>query len=152
MCACMCVCVCGSSIHGILQARILDWVAILFSRGSSQPKDQTHISFNSSISRWILYLGISWEALSYGIHLQVITVQETSVYSPGSCDDLYGLAVALLQVVSNPGNREAASIWSMPFPRQRNRKQTRNNKTPLNVILFGMTCHSQSLLFFFQKV
>ena len=29
----------GSSVHGILQARILEWVAILFSRGSSQPRD-----------------------------------------------------------------------------------------------------------------
>ena len=34
----------GSSIHGILQARVLDWVAISFSRGSSPPSDRTHIS------------------------------------------------------------------------------------------------------------
>ena len=34
----------GSSVHGILQARILEWVAIPFSRGSSQPRDQTWIS------------------------------------------------------------------------------------------------------------
>ena len=34
-----------SSVHGILQARILEWVAIPFSRGSSQPKDQTCISY-----------------------------------------------------------------------------------------------------------
>ena len=31
-------------VHGILQARILEWVAFLFSRGSSQPRDQTQIS------------------------------------------------------------------------------------------------------------
>ena len=31
----------GSSVHGILQARILGWVAIPLSRGSSQPRDQT---------------------------------------------------------------------------------------------------------------
>ena len=31
----------GSSVHGILQARILEWVAISSSRGSSQPRDQT---------------------------------------------------------------------------------------------------------------
>ena len=31
----------GSSVHGILQARILEWVAIFFSRGSSPPKDGT---------------------------------------------------------------------------------------------------------------
>ena len=34
----------GSSIHGILQAKIMEWVAIPFSRGSSQPRDQTQVS------------------------------------------------------------------------------------------------------------
>ena len=34
----------GSSVHGILQARILEWVAILFSRGSSPPRDRTQVS------------------------------------------------------------------------------------------------------------
>ena len=34
----------GSSIHGILQARILEWVAISFSRGSSRPRDRTQVS------------------------------------------------------------------------------------------------------------
>ena len=33
----------GSSVHGILQARILEWVAISFSRGSSWPMDWTHV-------------------------------------------------------------------------------------------------------------
>ena len=34
----------GSSVHGILQARILEWVAMPSSRGSSQPRDQTQVS------------------------------------------------------------------------------------------------------------
>ena len=34
----------GSSVHGILQARILEWVAMPSSRGSSQPSDQTQVS------------------------------------------------------------------------------------------------------------
>ena len=34
----------GSSVHRILQARILEWVAISFSRGSSRPRDQTQVS------------------------------------------------------------------------------------------------------------
>ena len=34
----------GSSVHGILQARILEWVAISFSRGSAWPSDRTQIS------------------------------------------------------------------------------------------------------------
>ena len=35
----------GSSLHGILQARILEWVAMPFFRGSSQPRDGTHTSY-----------------------------------------------------------------------------------------------------------
>ena len=34
----------GSSVHGIFQARILEWVAISFSRGSSPPRDRTRVS------------------------------------------------------------------------------------------------------------
>ena len=34
----------GFSVHGILQARILEWVSISFSRGSSRPRDQTQVS------------------------------------------------------------------------------------------------------------
>ena len=34
----------GSSVHGIFQARILEWVAISFSRGTSLPRDQTWVS------------------------------------------------------------------------------------------------------------
>ena len=34
----------GSSVHGIFQARVLEWVAISFSRGSSQPRDRTWVS------------------------------------------------------------------------------------------------------------
>ena len=39
---------------GILQARILEWVAVLSSRGSSQPKDGIHVSYVSCIGRQIL--------------------------------------------------------------------------------------------------
>ena len=34
----------GSSVHGILQASMLEWVAISYSKGSSQPRDQTWVS------------------------------------------------------------------------------------------------------------
>ena len=44
LCDCMDCSLSGSSAHGILQARILEWVAISFSRGSSQPRDRTWIS------------------------------------------------------------------------------------------------------------
>ena len=48
----------SSSVHGIFQARIMKWVAISFSRGSSQPRDQICVSCkvkNHGRWRWILY-------------------------------------------------------------------------------------------------
>ena len=52
------------TVHGILQARILEWVAIPFSRGSSQPRDQTQVScisgrfFTSWATREALYYSL----------------------------------------------------------------------------------------------
>ena len=42
-------------VHRIFQARILEQVAISYSRGSSQPRDQIRISYVSCIGRWVLY-------------------------------------------------------------------------------------------------
>ena len=44
----------GSSVHGIFQARILEWDAISYSRGSSRVRDQTHFSCISCIVRQVL--------------------------------------------------------------------------------------------------
>ena len=44
-----------SSVHGILQARVLEWVAVPSSRESSQPRDQTCVSYISCIGRCVLY-------------------------------------------------------------------------------------------------
>ena len=89
VCVCVCVCVCacahsvaqscltlwdpmdcsppGSSVHGILQAGILEQVATSFSRGSSQPGDQTQVSGVSCIGRQILYHCTIWEAQPFKI-------------------------------------------------------------------------------------
>ena len=45
----------GSSVHGILQARILEWVATPFSRESFRLRNQILISCVSCIGRWVLY-------------------------------------------------------------------------------------------------
>ena len=45
----------GPSVHGILQARVLEWGAMPSSRGSSQPRDQTHVSCGSGMGRCVLY-------------------------------------------------------------------------------------------------
>ena len=51
----------GSSVHGVLQARTLEWIAMLSSRGSSQPRDKTLTSYVSCIGRWVP----TWEALGH---------------------------------------------------------------------------------------
>ena len=55
----------GFSVYGIVQASILEWVAISFSRGSSQPRDQTLVICISCTGREILYHCTFWEATLY---------------------------------------------------------------------------------------
>ena len=81
-CVCVCVCACVLSCFSpvrlfanlwtiahqaplsrrILQARILEWVATLSSRGSSQPRDRSNVSYVSCIGRQVLYYSATWEA------------------------------------------------------------------------------------------
>ena len=68
----------GSSVHGILQARILEWVAMPFSRGSSWPRGRTHVSHVSCIGRRILYhwaIGEGPSAFSQPCALRVLGFQ-----------------------------------------------------------------------------
>ena len=52
----------GLSVHGISQARIVEWAAISYSRGFSPPRDLTHLSCVSCIGMWILYHCTTWKA------------------------------------------------------------------------------------------
>ena len=58
----------GSSVHGISQARILEWIAISFSRGSSQPRDQTHVSYTSCLAS-IFFTTEPPGKLQFSLHL-----------------------------------------------------------------------------------
>ena len=62
----------GSSVHGIFQARILEWVAISFSRGSSQPSDRTQVSHivGRCFTIWATrgMQNTSWEMLGWMKH------------------------------------------------------------------------------------
>ena len=55
----------GSSVHGVLLARILECVAVSFSRGSSQTRDWTCVSCTG---RWTLYHCTTWEAQGSWLH------------------------------------------------------------------------------------
>ena len=52
----------GPSVHGILQARILEWVAMLSSRGTSQPRDRTQVSMSPVLAGWLFITSATWEA------------------------------------------------------------------------------------------
>ena len=65
----------GSSVYGTLQARILEWVVIPFSRGSFWPRDRTRVSYVSCIGRWVLYHCATWEAHRSGGRTTILKIQ-----------------------------------------------------------------------------
>ena len=69
----------GSSVHGIFQARILEWVAISFSKGSSPPRDWNHIS---CIGRWIFYHWATYLARLFGDKVPTPTDIYENMYNP----------------------------------------------------------------------
>ena len=78
----------GSSVHGILQARILEWVAMLSSRGSPWPRDRTHFS-----------CFLLWQACSlHELHMRASTVTEVRV-----------------QMLTSPFPATFSAVW-VPFP------------------------------------
>ena len=71
----------GSSVQEILQARILEWVAMPSSRGSSEPRSWICVSYISCIGRQILYHWATWEALSIFTFTPTIASSCLSNYS-----------------------------------------------------------------------
>ena len=78
----------GSSVHGILQARILEWVAIPFSRGSSWPRDQTQVS---CIAGRLFTIWATREAPETVNYLPIYTV----CCWVGICSILYKITVSM---------------------------------------------------------
>ena len=68
----------GSSVHFIFQARILEWVAISFSRGSSPPRDQIRVS---CISRQILYHCATWKAQTCSKNKSLSNIHTVNIFS-----------------------------------------------------------------------
>ena len=67
----------GSSVHGILQARILEWVAIPFSRGSSWPRDQTRAFCIASHQGSLFMIKVKVKSLS---HVRLFVTPWTVAY------------------------------------------------------------------------
>ena len=70
----------GSSVHGMLQARILALVAISSSRGSSQPRDQNYFFCASCTGRWILYHCATWEEALFTCMINFIFKEHRFIY------------------------------------------------------------------------
>ena len=106
----------GSSVHGILQARILEWILIFFSRGSSWPRDWTHISHVSCVGRRVLYHKCHRVCLAY-YYCFIIKESETSHWKRGQnrvccgreAGDTWSFRV-LSRLIDSP------SSWCIPQP------------------------------------
>ena len=87
----------GFSVHGILQARILKWVAIPFSRGSSWPRDQTQVSH---IARRFFTFWATGKPLLNIVQFSSVTQSCLTLCDPMNC--------------SMPGLPVHHQLWSLP--------------------------------------
>ena len=96
----------GSSVCGILQSRILEWVAMPSSRGSSPPRDQTHIS---CISWQILYHWATREAFSKRIIMRRLNDTSKEIWKYVLHRKIWSLL--LLSSVQFSGSVVSDSLW-----------------------------------------
>ena len=100
----------GFSVHGILQARILEWITISFSRGSSQARDQTRVSH---IGGRHFNLWATREAPNNGIYMfSSILVSLGYMPRSGIAESYGGFILSCLRNLhSNPSSIVAISIY-----------------------------------------
>ena len=96
----------SSSLHGISQARILEWVAISFSRAFSQPRNLTYQSFICCIGRQIVYHCTIWEALGRQTFLKY-KFDHTSIFQ--------GLSMIQASSQNSTKDRKTLSYLSSAF-------------------------------------
>ena len=89
----------GSPVLGILQARILEWVAMFSSKGSSWPRDRTHISYVSCIGRQIFY----WRLCRF---FNAIPLKMSMAFFTGSRTDNFKMCMRTQKTWNNQNNIE----------------------------------------------
>ena len=89
----------GSCVHGILQKRILQCIAMPSSKESSQLRDGTHVSYVSCLGRQVLYTGATWETKKKKKSIKLITYY--TVYAT-----LLGTSLVAQMVKNEPAMQE----------------------------------------------
>ena len=123
----------GSSVHGIFQARILEWVATSYSKGSSWPRDRTCVSCISHLGRQILYhFTTSFKAPGVGDGQESL-----ACYSPWGWTWLGDWNEQVLKILPSVGEKNL-DIWvsdsfrtgtDFKWPEVNSRKSQRKNQT-----------------------
>ena len=119
----------GSSVHGILQARILEWVAISSSRGSSPARDWTHVSQVSCIGGFFTTSATweAWKAYAHAHRASLVAqmvkkppaMQETWVQSLGQEDPLEKGMATHSSILSGEPHRQRILAGYSPWGRKR---------------------------------
>ncbi|XP_059739709.1 fibrous sheath-interacting protein 2 isoform X2 [Bos taurus] len=95
----------GFSSHGIFRARIPEWVAISYPRGSLWPRDRTHVSSVSSIGKQILYRGATRAALNGLMDSREIKASQKDPITEVGATDLLDLPLGVkLPVIPGSNN------------------------------------------------
>ena len=95
----------GSSVHGISQTRILEWVAIPSSMGSSQPRDGTHRPVSPALQ--VLHLLLSHQGSPHTIHRCCSSVVQSC---PTLCDPTDCSTPGFLSIINSPSLLKLMSI------------------------------------------
>ena len=119
----------GSSGHGILQARILEWVVISSPWGSSQPRDWTLVSCIFCVGRWVLYHWAIWDSQSYRV-LCLVAQSCLTLHNPWT--------VALPALLSMRTLQARAIIWSnnSTYPKELKTPAQKDMCTPMFTAAF----------------
>ena len=111
------------TVHGLLQARILEWVAFPFSRGSSQPREWTQVSciagkfFTSWAAReaiWAYLMGFCFVLIPCHQRINVSDLDIGGELTPGTKANSYVLTIFLIRIIWPYRSRKMPSFHSSP--------------------------------------